>query len=88
MNITVGMKGEHKSYNTKIWTHECKCNVTFEIEEDWVGNVVVHYGLKNFFQGHRRYVKSRDDSQLLGTFIQQMKITSKYISFNIFCRFY
>ena len=26
----------------------------------------VYYGLTNFFQNHRSYVKSRDDSQLLG----------------------
>ena len=25
-----------------------------------------HYGLTNFYQNHRRYVKSRDESQLLG----------------------
>ena len=68
MNITIGMRGEHKSYNSKIWTHDCTCNITFEIEENWNGNVVMYYGLKHFFQGHRRYVKSRDDSQLLGTF--------------------
>ena len=28
--------------------------------------VYFYYGLKNFYQNHRRYVKSRDDSQLLG----------------------
>ena len=26
----------------------------------------MYYGLDNFYQNHRRYVKSRDDSQLLG----------------------
>jgi hypothetical protein len=26
----------------------------------------MYYGLKNFYQNHRRYVKSRDDNQLLG----------------------
>ena len=26
----------------------------------------MYYGLQNFYQNHRRYVKSRDDSQLLG----------------------
>jgi LEM3 (ligand-effect modulator 3) family / CDC50 family len=26
----------------------------------------VYYGLTNFFQNHRSYVKSRDDNQLLG----------------------
>lgn len=29
-------------------------------------NVYLYYGLTNFYQNHRRYVKSRDDSQLLG----------------------
>ena len=26
----------------------------------------MYYGLTNFYQNHRRYVKSRDESQLLG----------------------
>lgn len=26
----------------------------------------LYYGLDNFYQNHRRYVKSRDDDQLLG----------------------
>lgn len=26
----------------------------------------IYYGLTNFYQNHRRYVKSRDDVQLLG----------------------
>lgn len=26
----------------------------------------MYYGLSNFYQNHRRYVKSRDDDQLLG----------------------
>ena len=26
----------------------------------------MYYGLENFYQNHRRYVKSRDDAQLLG----------------------
>ncbi|XP_028632574.1 cell cycle control protein 50A isoform X2 [Grammomys surdaster] len=30
------------------------------------GNVLMYYGLSNFYQNHRRYVKSRDDSQLNG----------------------
>jgi len=29
-------------------------------------NVYMYYGLSNFYQNHRRYVKSRDDSQLNG----------------------
>jgi len=44
----------------------CICEVPFEIEEDWNGDVFIYYELENFFQNHRRYVKSRDDNQLLG----------------------
>ena len=29
-------------------------------------DVFIYYGLTNYYQNHRRYVKSRDDSQLLG----------------------
>lgn len=29
-------------------------------------DVFIYYGLNNFYQNHRRYVKSRDDRQLLG----------------------
>lgn len=28
----------------------------------------MYYGLTNYYQNHRRYVKSRDDNQLLGEF--------------------
>lgn len=30
------------------------------------GKVYMYYGLSNYYQNHRRYVKSRDDYQLLG----------------------
>ena len=32
----------------------------------WQGAVYMYYGLTNFYQNHRRYVRSRDDHQLLG----------------------
>jgi len=35
-------------------------------KEKWMGNVFLYYGLTNFYQNHRRYVKSRDDKQLYG----------------------
>lgn len=44
----------------------CKCRIDFELEEDFRREIYVYYGLSNFYQNHRRYVKSRDDSQLLG----------------------
>lgn len=45
---------------------ECYCKVPFTLEESFEGNVYMYYGLSNFYQNHRRYVKSRDDFQLLG----------------------
>lgn len=32
----------------------------------------MYYGLTNFYQNHRRYVKSRDDNQLLGEFSEKV----------------
>ena len=45
---------------------DCTCVVPFNITENWEGQVFMYYGLENFYQNHRRYVKSRDDKQLLG----------------------
>lgn len=44
----------------------CKCKIDFELKQDFKRDVYVYYGLSNFYQNHRRYVKSRDDYQLLG----------------------
>lgn len=44
----------------------CKCSIQFELDKDFHGKVYMYYGLSNFYQNHRRYVKSRDDDQLLG----------------------
>lgn len=44
----------------------CRCNINFELEKDFLGKVYMYYGLTNYYQNHRRYVKSRDDDQLLG----------------------
>ena len=38
----------------------------FEVERDINETVYVYYGLDNFYQSHRQYAKSRDNSQLLG----------------------
>jgi len=44
----------------------CTCEIPFELTSEFVGKVYMYYGLTNFYQNHRRYVKSRDDNQLLG----------------------
>ena len=47
-------------------TANCTCEIDFTLEKDFAGKVYMYYGLTNYYQNHRRYVKSRDDDQLLG----------------------
>ncbi|XP_066997218.1 cell cycle control protein 50A [Anabrus simplex] len=49
----------------------CECRIDFVLEKDFEGKVFMYYGLTNFYQNHRRYVKSRDDNQLLGFLSQK-----------------
>ncbi|WAR02561.1 CC50A-like protein [Mya arenaria] len=44
----------------------CSCRVNMTLEEDFTGTVYMYYGLVNYYQNHRRYVRSRDDGQLHG----------------------
>ncbi|XP_076471228.1 cell cycle control protein 50A-like isoform X2 [Babylonia areolata] len=44
----------------------CYCKFTITLEEEYSGTVYMYYGLTNFYQNHRRYVRSRDDDQLHG----------------------
>ncbi|XP_001373926.1 cell cycle control protein 50A [Monodelphis domestica] len=57
-------------------TKPCICEINFTLEQPFEGNVFMYYGLSNFYQNHRRYVKSRDDSQLNGD-ITALKNPSK-----------
>ncbi|XP_075718153.1 cell cycle control protein 50A [Rhinoderma darwinii] len=57
----------HKCLNAS-WnsTPSCVCVHNFTLDNAFESNVFLYYGLSNFYQNHRRYVKSRDDSQLNG----------------------
>uniref|UniRef100_A0A1I8G503 Transmembrane protein 30A n=2 Tax=Macrostomum lignano TaxID=282301 RepID=A0A1I8G503_9PLAT len=45
----------------------CQCMVDIKLPNNLTGQVYAYYALTNFYQNHRRYVKSRDDGQLQGT---------------------
>lgn len=46
----------------------CTNNVTLSVTKDMKAPVYVYYELSNFYQNHRRYVQSRSDEQLRGSF--------------------
>lgn len=51
---------------TNYTGQKCFCTKTFELDQNFEGDVYFYYGLVNYYQNHRRYVRSRDDNQLLG----------------------
>jgi len=59
-----------EGYNSDGKRIPCNCTLYIKEEdignENWADNVFIYYGLTNFYQNHRRYVKSRDDKQLYG----------------------
>jgi len=44
------------------------CSFEFEVEKEIPGPVHMYYSLTNFYQNHRRFINSREDRQLRGTF--------------------
>ena len=42
------------------------CTISIEVDKKMTAPVYMYYKLTNFYQNHRRYVKSRDDPQLRG----------------------
>ncbi|XP_044277550.1 cell cycle control protein 50A [Varanus komodoensis] len=56
----------NKCLNVSWNSTPCHCTIYFTLEQPFESNVFMYYGLSNFYQNHRRYVKSRDDSQLNG----------------------
>ena len=54
----------------------CTCVHNFTLEQAMDGDVFAYYGMSNFFQNHRRYVRSRDDNQLVGNHVDQNSVNS------------
>ena len=50
------------------------CDINFSIEEEMPKNVFVYYRMKNFYQNHRRYIKSKSNKQLKGNWLQENDI--------------
>jgi len=44
----------------------CTCLLEVKLQTNLTNEIVIYYKLENFFQNHRRYVRSRDDVQLNG----------------------
>ncbi|XP_067265876.1 transmembrane protein 30C [Chanodichthys erythropterus] len=44
----------------------CECLVNFYVPKTFSGDVFFYYGLRNFHQNLRRYMDSRDDTQMVG----------------------
>jgi len=65
-------------------TENCTCNERFTLYTNFPNRVYMYYALTNFYQNHRRYVKSRDDSQLWGYLNKEAVLASSDCSpFNV-----
>ena len=50
------------------------CDINFTIEKDMKKTVMVYYRLKNFYQNHRRYIKSKSYKQLKGNVLKESEV--------------
>ena len=55
-----------QEFPQELRDNPCICSEDFTVDTDWEDDTYLYYGLTNFYQNHRRYVKSRDDLQLFG----------------------
>jgi hypothetical protein len=51
-----------------------KCDILFNVTEDMHKNVFVYYRLTNFYQNHRRYLKSKSNKQLKGNILTEKEV--------------
>lgn len=61
-------------------TNECPlhqtCQLKFTLEKDMKAPIFVFYELHNFYQNHRRYIRSKSSTQLAGTEISSSDASS------------
>jgi hypothetical protein len=57
------------------YDHACAvgnvCNITMKVDQRMEAPVYLYYRLENYYQNHRRYVKSRNDNQLRGDVVKK-----------------
>ena len=53
-------------YDTLCTSIDTQCEATIQIDKKIEKDVMVYYQINNFYQNHRRYVKSKSDDQLKG----------------------
>ena len=58
------------------WENMGTCTVTLEVKEKMSQPIHVYYELENFYQNHRRFVKSTSSSQLAGSVLSVDKLSS------------
>lgn len=51
------------------------CDIPLKIDSKIEADIYVYYQLDNFYQNHRRYVKSRSNKQLLGNWLTVDELT-------------
>eukprot|EP00243_Klebsormidium_subtile_P003049 TRINITY_DN1618_c0_g1_i1.p1 TRINITY_DN1618_c0_g1~~TRINITY_DN1618_c0_g1_i1.p1 ORF type:complete len:366 (+),score=111.67 TRINITY_DN1618_c0_g1_i1:150-1247(+) len=64
-----------EAYIQDVTTNKA-CTLTINVTKDMDAPVYVYYELDNFYQNHRRYVKSRSDTQLRGDSPSESSIDS------------
>ena len=68
-NSTVATQPQWKldfQNNTQLNINQPVCRIRFTVPTDFTPPVMLYYRLTNFYQNHRRYVKSVDEGQLQG----------------------
>ncbi|KAK8179375.1 CDC50 family protein-like protein [Phyllosticta citribraziliensis] len=63
------------NYSSSVSVNTSVCSLQFDIENDIGPPVLMYYRLTDFYQNHRRYVKSEDATQLQGTFRSNSSIS-------------
>ena len=65
--MSVSIQGLSHEYDTKCeLKSDADCVIDVKVESDMTAPIYVYYQLDNFYQNHRRFVKSRSNEQLMG----------------------